>query len=120
MASVANQIIQKRHPTMLVNNAGVVTGKKLINCSIPEIERLILGLKYITVSLCRTIKVNVLGHFYLIKAFLPGLIQQKSGHILSVASVMGLTGAAYAVDYCASKFAVTGYMEALRQELVGT
>ena len=33
---------------------------------------------------------------------------------------MGLTGAAYAVDYSASKFAVTGYMESLRQELKGT
>lgn len=30
---------------------------------------------------------------------------------------MGLTSAAYATDYCASKYALTGYMEALRQEV---
>ncbi|KAJ3359416.1 hypothetical protein HDU91_004940 [Kappamyces sp. JEL0680] len=101
---VAADIIKKTgHPTMLVNNAGIVVGKKMADASVEELER--------------TIKINVLGHFYLIKAFLPGFMKQRGGHILAVASVMGLTGAAFATDYCASKFAVTGYMESLRQEL---
>ena len=42
---------------------------------------------------------------------------RKRGHIVSVASIAGKTGLAGAVDYCSSKFAAVGLMEALRQEL---
>ncbi|KAI8902844.1 hypothetical protein BC833DRAFT_546591 [Globomyces pollinis-pini] len=91
------------HPTMLVNNVGIIIGKKLMEATTSEVDL--------------TMKVNCLSHLYIIKAFLPGFIKANRGHILSVSSVMGLVGAAYSVDYSASKFAITGYAESLRQEL---
>ena len=52
-----------------------------------------------------------------IKEFLPSMLQHNHGHIVSIASIAGCTGLAGAVDYCSSKFAAVGLMEALRQEL---
>jgi len=52
-----------------------------------------------------------------IKEFLPSMLQQNRGHIVSIASIAGCTGLPGAVDYCSSKFAAVGLMEALRQEL---
>lgn len=46
------------------------------------------------------------------------MFQQNRGHIVSIASIAGYTGLAGAVDYCSSKFAAVGLMEALRQELL--
>lgn len=40
----------------------------------------------------RTFGVNVLSHFWLIQAFLPGMIAAGRGHIVSVASLLGITG----------------------------
>lgn len=45
------------------------------------------------------------------------MLHRKHGHIVSLASIAGKTGLAGAVDYCSSKFAAVGLMEALRQEL---
>lgn len=53
-----------------------------------------------------------------IKEFLPSMLQHNHGHIVSIASIAGCTGLPGAVDYCSSKFAAVGLMEALRQELV--
>jgi NADP-dependent 3-hydroxy acid dehydrogenase YdfG len=54
------------------------------------------------------------------RAFLPILIEQDSGVIVNTSSVFGLLGMPYQSAYCASKFAVRGFTEALRQELRGT
>lgn len=40
----------------------------------------------------RTFGVNVISHFWLIQAFLPGMIAAGKGHIVSVASLLGITG----------------------------
>lgn len=52
-----------------------------------------------------------------IKEFLPSMLQQNRGHIVSIASLAGCTGLPGAVDYCSSKFAAVGLMESLRQEM---
>jgi NAD(P)-dependent dehydrogenase (short-subunit alcohol dehydrogenase family) len=54
------------------------------------------------------------------RAFLPLLIEQDSGAIVNTSSVFGLLGMPYQSAYCAAKFAVRGYTDALRQELRGT
>lgn len=46
------------------------------------------------------------------------MLQHNHGHIVSIASLAGCTGLPGAVDYCSSKYAAVGLMEALRQELV--
>ena len=54
------------------------------------------------------------------RAFLPLLVEQDHGVIVNTSSVFGLVGMPYQSAYCASKFAVRGFTDALRQELRGT
>jgi NADP-dependent 3-hydroxy acid dehydrogenase YdfG len=55
-----------------------------------------------------------------VSSFLPILLEQRSGVIVNTSSVFGLVGFPHQSAYCASKFAVRGYTEALRHELKGT
>ena len=51
------------------------------------------------------------------KIFLPHLIASGDGHIINISSVFGLLGMPGQAAYCAAKFAVRGFTEALAQEL---
>ncbi|KAF8484693.1 retinal short-chain dehydrogenase/reductase [Russula ochroleuca] len=102
--AVARKVIEEiGHPTILVNNAGVVQGKLILDLSPEDIRQ--------------TFDVNTLAHFWTLKAFLPEMIKKKSGHIVTVASITGLAGMAQLTDYCASKAAVISLHESLRYEL---
>jgi len=101
---VSKQIVEELgDPTVIVNNAGVVQGKSLVELSPDDIRQ--------------TMDTNVLAHFWTLKAFLPEMIKQKTGHIVTVSSVMGMVGAARMTDYCASKAALVNLHESLRYEL---
>ncbi|KAF9238743.1 retinal short-chain dehydrogenase reductase [Melanogaster broomeanus] len=91
------------HPTMLVNNAGVVQGKLILDLQPHDIQQ--------------TFGVNTLAHFWTLKAFLPKMIERNSGHIVTLSSVMGYVGCAQMTDYCASKAALVNMHESLRYEL---
>ena len=54
------------------------------------------------------------------RAFLPILLEQNDGAIVNTSSVFGLVGIPYQSAYCAAKFAIRGFTDALRQELRGT
>ncbi|MBF6302633.1 SDR family NAD(P)-dependent oxidoreductase [Nocardia amamiensis] len=54
------------------------------------------------------------------RAFLPILVEQDHGVIVNTSSVFGLLGMPNQSAYCAAKFAVRGFTDALRQELRGT
>ncbi|KAH9977708.1 retinal short-chain dehydrogenase/reductase [Lactifluus volemus] len=102
--AVSKKVIEEvGHPTVLVNNAGVAQGKLILDLS-PEDVR-------------QTFNVNTLAHFWTLKAFLPEMIKQKSGHVVTVASVMGFVGVAQMTDYNASKAAAISLQESLRYEL---
>lgn len=88
---------------ILLNNAGIVSGKALIEASDEDI--------------LRTFDVNTLALFWTTRAFLPDMVKRNSGHIVTIASAAGLVGTARLIDYCSSKFAAVGYNEALRTEL---
>ncbi len=51
------------------------------------------------------------------KAFLPAMMKDDRGHIVTIASTAGLVGVNRLVDYCASKYAAVGFHEALLTEL---
>lgn len=91
---------------ILVNNAGVVSGKPLVELSTAEVER--------------TFRVNALANLWTTKAFLPAMIAQNRGHVVTVASAAGLVGVARQTDYSASKHAAVGFDESLRVELART
>lgn len=89
--------------SIIVNNAGIVTGKRLLEIPDEGIER--------------TFNVNVLAHYWIVKAFLPDMQSSNHGHIVSIASLAGHVGINRLTDYCGSKFGAVGFNEALALEL---
>ncbi|KAG9317366.1 retinal short-chain dehydrogenase/reductase [Chiua virens] len=119
--AVSKKVIEEvGHPTMLVNNAGVVQGKLLLDldpldiyqCESPALNQVVL-----TQRTDRTFGVNTFAHFWTLKAFLPKMIERNSGHIVTMASVMGFVSSAQMSDYSASKSALLTMHESLRYEL---
>ena len=100
---VYNTASQIGQVDILINNAGIVTGKYFLDAPDELIEK--------------TFQVNTLAHFWLVKSFLPGMLERNSGHIVSIASAGGLAATPRMSDYCSSKFAVVGFDESLRLEL---
>lgn len=88
---------------VLVNNAGVVSGKRLLEATETEIRR--------------TFEVNTLALYWVTRAFLPGMVARHRGTVVTVSSAAGLIGVAQQTDYSASKFAAFGFAESLRAEL---
>ncbi|XP_025778163.1 estradiol 17-beta-dehydrogenase 11 isoform X2 [Puma concolor] len=89
--------------SILVNNAGVVYTSDLFATQDPQIEK--------------TFEVNILAHFWTTKAFLPMMMKNNHGHIVTVASAAGHTGVPFLLAYCSSKFAAVGFHKALTEEL---
>jgi all-trans-retinol dehydrogenase (NAD+) len=89
--------------TLLINNAGIVSGKTTLDLQESMIRR--------------TMDVNTISHLFTIKEFLPDMIAGKKGHIVSIASMAGLCGLPGLSDYCASKYGAVAIDEALRLEL---
>jgi len=69
------------------------------------------------VAIEATYGVNILSHYWTVKAFLPDMIADKRGHIVTVSSVTGLLGTYACTDYSATKFACVGFHESLFSEL---
>ena len=61
--------------------------------------------------------VNVFGTLNVQRAVLPVLRRQRSGHIVNISSIGGVVGMPGWGVYCATKFAMTGFSEALKLEL---
>uniref|UniRef100_A0A0B7BAK4 Short-chain dehydrogenase/reductase 3 n=1 Tax=Arion vulgaris TaxID=1028688 RepID=A0A0B7BAK4_9EUPU len=89
--------------TILINNAGIVIGKTLLELRDEQIER--------------TFGVNLLGQIWTTKHFLPSMLENNHGHIVNIGSSCGLVGVPKLVDYCASKFGVTGFTQTLNYEI---
>ncbi|HSZ40790.1 MAG TPA: SDR family oxidoreductase [Trebonia sp.] len=88
------------------NNAGVAVGSSVLG-AVPEDDQWLWD-------------INFHGVVNGTRAFLPILAEQDSGAIVNTSSVFGLMGIPYQSAYCASKFAVRGFTDSLRQELRGT
>ncbi|KAH9628422.1 hypothetical protein HF086_015952 [Spodoptera exigua] len=89
--------------TMLVNNAGIMPCKPLLQTSEKEIRT--------------SFEVNIIAHLWLLQTFLPSMMERNHGHIVAMSSMAGVVGLRNLVPYCATKFAVRGLMEALHEEL---
>ena len=61
---------------------------------------------------------NYLGTVYCTHAVLPQMLERRSGSIVIVASIAGLMGYSGMSGYCATKFALVGFAEALRDEVI--
>jgi short-subunit dehydrogenase len=68
----------------------------------------------------RQIETNLLGTVLVTRAFLPYFRARRAGHLLHLASLGGIVPMPKEAIYCATKFAVRGFCQALALELRGT
>jgi NAD(P)-dependent dehydrogenase (short-subunit alcohol dehydrogenase family) len=88
---------------MVVNNAGVDVSQTVADAAVEDDEWVI--------------DVNFWGVIHGSRAFLPLLLEQGDGALVNISSVFGLMGWPTQSAYCAAKFGVRGWTEALRHEL---
>ncbi len=86
------------------NNAGVAFAGDILTSSFDEIERVV--------------DIDFWGVVNGTKAFLPHLIASGDGHVVNVSSLFGLLSVPSQSAYNAAKFAVRGFTECLRQEML--
>jgi len=89
---------------VIINNAGIEGSSEPVWASSGD-------------SFRRVMAVNYFGVVNGTRAFLPQLQAENRGVIVNVSSIFGLVGTPNHADYCASKFAVRGFTEALMVEL---
>lgn len=65
-------------------------------------------------------QVNVLSIFGIVKSILPKMIEVKKGLIINIPGILGKTPMSGAAAYCASKYALVGMMQSIREELKRT
>lgn len=90
-------------PTVLINNAGIGTGETILSTT-PELIQ-------------RTFGINIVSHFWTVREFLPAMIEQKHGHIVTIASMASFVTIAGNVDYSCTKAGALAFHEGLAQEL---
>lgn len=88
---------------ILVNNAGIAAFGGILEMEDEQWEEII--------------QTNLLGAYYVAKAILPSMVENKSGDVINVSSTAGLKGNALTSAYSASKFGLIGMSESMMLEL---
>lgn len=91
------------HVDILVNNAGIAASAPVKSITIADWNRFLT--------------VNATSAFLCTQAFLPAMVQRGWGRIVTIASVVAKTGAAYISAYTASKHAVLGFTRSVAAEV---
>ena len=105
--AVANEAAEKLGGIdILINNAAIIDFIQLEDQS-PE-------------RIAQMIQTNVTAPIQLARAVLPQFIADNQGHFVMIGSIFGSIGFPHYATYCASKFAVHGFSQALRRELIET
>ncbi|HEY9418197.1 MAG TPA: SDR family NAD(P)-dependent oxidoreductase [Pseudonocardia sp.] len=103
-AHAAEVVAEFDQVNLVINNAGVAVMATVEEMTYEDFDW-IMG-------------INFWGVIHGTKAFLPHLIASGDGHLVNVSSVFGLVGVPTQSAYNATKFAVRGFTEALRQEML--
>lgn len=90
-------------PDILINSAGAVHPALFRDTEMAVMKRLM--------------EVNYFGAVHMTRACLPAMAARGQGHIVNISSVYGFLGGYGYSAYCASKFAIRGFTDALRAEL---
>lgn len=88
---------------VLVNNAGITRDTLLMRMKEEDFDKVI--------------EVNLKGTFNVSKAVVPYMMKKKSGNIINLSSVVGVTGNAGQCNYSASKAGIIGFTKSLAREL---
>ena len=89
---------------ILVNNAGFAIFEAIENAKPEDLEEMM--------------RTNYFGAVWCTQAALPAMLARREGTIVNVASIAGMMGYARMGGYCATKFAMIGFSEALRDEVI--
>lgn len=104
VSNVANQIRQRfGDPSILINNAG-------ISSEGPILDQTEAGLK-------RVFGINIISHYYTVQEFLPAMVKNKKGHVVTIASMAAFATTPGLVPYSNTKVAAWGFHEGLQQEV---
>ncbi|KAF2096955.1 NAD(P)-binding protein [Rhizodiscina lignyota] len=90
-------------PTVLINNAAVVSPGPIFGVSIEEVERIY--------------RINVLSHFHALHLWFPDMIKKRRGCVVTISSVMGKVGCANLSAYTSTKAALLSMHASLRADL---
>ncbi|KAA8916807.1 hypothetical protein TRICI_001043 [Trichomonascus ciferrii] len=101
--AVCEAIVQTGKSIVLINNAGIAYGKRILDMDSEEIEK--------------TIDVNLKSSFWTIRSFLPTMLKQRRGYIVTVSSVLGYIGPGGLTAYSASKGGLNTFHDSLTHEL---
>jgi short-subunit dehydrogenase len=104
LAYAADVVAHFGHVNQVYNNAGIAYNGNIEQSEFKDIERII--------------DVDFWGVVNGTKAFLPHLITSGDGHVVNISSLFGLIAVPGQSAYNAAKFAVRGFTEALRQEML--
>ncbi|MFP2932926.1 SDR family oxidoreductase [Pyxidicoccus sp. 3LG] len=96
-------LAREGHIDVVVNNAGSALAGALEDTSVEEARR--------------QLDTNLLGVLRVCKAVLPSMRARKAGLIINISSLGGVVGLPFQSLYSASKFALEGLTESLRQEV---
>lgn len=88
---------------MLVNNAGITRDGLILRMKEEDFDKVI--------------EVNLKGAFNCIRHVSPIMVKQRSGKIISISSVVGVTGNAGQVNYSAAKAGIIGITKSTAREL---
>ena len=91
---------------VLVNNAGVAESAPLARTTLADWRG--------------QLDVNATGAFLCTRAVVPGMVERRSGRVVTIASTAALVGGRYVTAYTASKHAAVGLMRAVAAEVAGT
>lgn len=93
------------HPTILINNAGIVTSQSILDTP-PAYLQKVAG-------------VNLLSLWYTTAEFVPNMILHNKGHVVTIASAASYATLASAAHYSATKAGALAFTDCLRAELQG-
>ena len=103
-ANMVNQVINEFGKIdVLVNNAGITKDALLMRMKKEDFEDVI--------------NVNLVGTFNVTKNVIPYMIKQRSGRIINISSVVGVSGNAGQTNYSASKAGIIGFTKSLAKEV---
>ena len=91
------------HPSILINNAGIAPAHYILDTPDEYLQKIF--------------RVNLLSHWATTREFLPSMISQNKGHIVTVASMASFATLATSVDYSATKAGALAFHEGLSCEL---
>lgn len=102
-ALIGKTIAQFSHIDILVNNAGITRDMLLMRLKDEDWDAVL--------------QTNLTGTMYCTRAVLRPMIRQKSGRIINISSVVGLSGNAGQANYAAAKAGILGFTKAIAKEV---